>query len=100
MNKKNSPERKKKKNGLRQKMAEMLELPTEVVADKPKVVTVGKNEVYIENYKGIIEFVKTLVKVNTSNGIITITGNDLSIKEITSEDIVIKGDIENIDYDV
>lgn len=79
-------------------MAKLLEIPDEVVSDRPKITTVGRREVFVENYKGIIEFSNEIVKINTNYGIITITGKNMKIREITSEDIIIFGDIDNIDY--
>lgn len=76
----------------------MLEIPEEVVSDRPKVTTVGRKEVFIENYRGIIEFTSKIVKINSNYGIITITGKNMRIREITNEDIIITGDIDNIDY--
>lgn len=95
--KKNSP---KKKESLtaREKVAKLLEIPDEVVSDRPKITTVGRREVFVENYKGILEFSNEIVKINTHYGVITITGKNMKIREITSEDIIIFGDIDNIDY--
>ncbi len=96
--KKNSLKKKKDALTAREKMAKLLEIPDEVVSDRPKITTVGRREVFVENYKGIIEFSNEIVKINTNYGIITITGKNMKIREITSEDIIIFGDIDNIDY--
>ncbi len=98
---------KKKKHGktkkkgaatLREKVAKMLELPEDVISDRPKITTVGRKEVFVENYRGIIEFTNEIVRINSNYGIITITGKDMKIREITNEDIIIFGNIDNIDY--
>jgi len=83
---------------VREKVAKMLEIPEEVVSDRPKITTVGWKEVFIENYRGIIEFTNEIVRINSNYGVITITGKNMKIREITSEDVIITGDIENIDY--
>ena len=86
---------------LKRKIAEELEIPSEVVTDVPKLTAVGRNELLVENYMGIIEYQNGLLRVNTTNGIINITGENLLIKEITSEEIIVKGDkITNISYTV
>lgn len=92
--------RKKEADTVREKVAKMLEIPEEVVSDRPKITTVGRKEVFIENYRGIIEFTNEIVRINSNYGIITIVGKNMKIREITNEDIIITGDIENIDYDV
>lgn len=83
---------------MREKVAKLLELPEDVISDRPKITTVGGKEVFVENYSSIIEFTGERVRINTKYGIITITGKNMKIREITSEDIIIFGSIDNIDY--
>lgn len=92
--------RKKETDTVKEKVARMLEIPEEIVSDRPKITTVGRKEVFIENYRGIIEFTNEIVRINSNYGIITITGKNMKIREITNEDIIITGDIDNIDYAV
>ncbi|HZK27332.1 MAG TPA: sporulation protein YqfC [Thermoclostridium sp.] len=91
---------KKKKDSVtvKEKVAKMLEIPEEVVSDRPKITTIGRKEVFVENYRAIIEFTNEIVKINSNYGVITITGKNMKIREITNEDIIIIGDIENIEY--
>lgn len=99
MKRKNSKKKEKKKHPtIRERVAKMLEIPEEVASDRPKITTVGRKEVLVENYKGIIEFSNEIIRIDSNHGIITITGKNMKIREITVEDIVITGDIENIDY--
>lgn len=93
-NKKNN----KQKLKLKEKVAKILELPQEVISDRPKITSVGRREVFVENYKGIIEFCGEIVRINSNYGIITITGKNMTIREITNENIIVNGDIDNIDY--
>lgn len=92
------PKKKKEKATVKEKVARMLEIPEEVVSDRPKITTVGRKEVFVENYRGIIEFTNEIVRINSNYGVITITGKNMKIREITNEDIIITGDIDNIDY--
>jgi sporulation protein YqfC len=82
-----------------EKLARMFELPPDLFGNRPKVTAVGRGEVLIENFKGIIDFNENMVRINTNNGIIRITGSGITIREITSEAIIIGGKISNIDYD-
>lgn len=101
MKKKKKPEKRKEKKEsvtLKEKVSKLLEIPDEVATDRPKITTMGKKEVFVENYKGIIEFTNEIVRINSNHGVITITGQNMKIKEITCDDIIIVGDIGNIDY--
>jgi len=98
--KKRLEKRKEKKDSvtIKEKVSKLLEIPDEVATDRPKITTMGRKEVYVENYKGIIEFTNEIVRINSNHGVITITGQNMRIKEITCDDIIIVGDIGNIDY--
>lgn len=86
------------KKSLREKFTEMLELPKELVLDIPKLTLVGNGDMMIENYKGVMEYGSARIRVNTGLGVVKITGMGLLIKEITSEDIIISGEIHTLDF--
>jgi len=86
------------KVSLKEKFSEMLELPKEIVMNIPKLTMVGNRDMIIENYKGIIEYDNARIRVNTGAGVIKITGSRLLIKEITSEDVIICGDINGLEF--
>ncbi|MGI6778675.1 MAG: sporulation protein YqfC [Acetivibrionales bacterium] len=90
--------KKDKKQGLKEKVTELLELPKEIVLNVPKITMLGTRDLIIENYKGIIEYYDGRIRVNTGVGIIKITGSSLVIKEITSEDIMVTGDISSLEF--
>ncbi len=75
-----------------------LELPRDIVLGMPKITVLGDREAFIENYKGIIEYDNTVVKLNTSLGMITLLGELLDIKTITDEDITISGKITKMEF--
>ncbi|HHX17501.1 MAG TPA: sporulation protein YqfC [Clostridium sp.] len=88
----------KNKSSIKEKMSEFLELPKEIVLDLSKITMYGNNNVLIENYKGIIEYENDRLRINTKDGIIRVMGNKLFIKEITSEDLLIYGEITSIEF--
>ncbi len=98
----NRRSRKKKeevpKPRLKEKVTEVLDLPKEVILDIPKLTMIGNTSLVIENYKGVIEYDMEKIRLNTGIGIIRIGGKGLVIKEITSEDIMVQGKIENLEF--
>ena len=88
--------KKKCKNG---RMNNILELPEEVISNKPKVTIVGFEELLIENYKSILEYDDFYIKINTHIGVININGFNLKLKEMTSEDIMVLGKIDSVDFE-
>lgn len=86
------------KKGMKEKFAEMLELPKELMLGLPKLTLIGNRDMMIENYKSVMEYGSARIKINTGSGIVKITGAGLLIKEITSEDIIISGAIHALDF--
>ena len=89
----------KKRKSSFSKIDRLLEIPQEVYTDTPKITITGFNEMIIENFKGILEYEDYYIRINTSLGIININGFNLKLGEMTEDDIVIKGDIETIDFE-
>lgn len=90
--------RNRKKNR-QNKLNKLLELPEEVISDKPKITIMGFNEALIENYKSILEYEDFYVKINTYIGAININGFNLRLKEMTDDDIMVLGSIDSIDFE-
>jgi sporulation protein YqfC len=98
--KKNIKKKKKSepKVKLKEKITEILELPKEIVLNMPKLTMLGNGDLIIENYKGIVEYEDNRIRINTNSGIIKVTGDRMLIKEITSEDIMIYGEINSLEF--
>jgi sporulation protein YqfC len=82
---------------VRERIADVLELPREIVLDLPKLTMVGRGNMIIENYKGIVEYDSSRIRINTGIGVIKISGSGMLIKEITSEDIMVGGIINSVE---
>ncbi len=93
---KSKEEKAKPREKIRRKIAEALELPKDVTLNVPRLTMIGTSNLIIENYKGIIEYERDKIRVNTSIGIISITGEGMIIREITSEDIMVEGEINSL----
>ena len=81
------------------KLDEILEIPVELSTNTPKITIVGFERLLIENYKGILEYQDYFVRVNTYIGIININGFNLQLEEMTSDDLLVIGKIENVDFE-
>ncbi len=97
MNKNGKPSR--TRTSFKEKVSEALELPKELVLDVPRITLIGNKQLILENYKGIIEYEDSRIRVKTSEGIIKMEGISMIIKEITSEDIMVKGEIKIIQFE-
>ena len=91
--------KKRKRIGKQNKLDRLLEMPTEISSNEPKVTVAGFKEMLIENYKAILEYEEFFVRISTYIGIININGFDLKLEEMTTDDLMIKGKIEAIDFE-
>lgn len=84
-------------SGLGDRLADLFELPKEVVLDLPQVSLVGNGFLKIENHRGIIEYQPELIRVNASRGEMAIRGKRLIIRTILPEEILISGKVAAIE---
>jgi len=83
---------------MREKMTTLLSLPKEIALNLPLILATGRGEINIENYKNIIEFTDTKIRINTSAGTLAIEGQGLNLKQITTEHILITGKISGMNW--
>ena len=65
----------------------------------PKITITAFDEMLIENFKAILEYEDFFVRVSTYIGVISINGFNLKLSQITEDDILVSGKIENIDFE-
>lgn len=87
-----------KGRGIKRNMTDALELPKEVMLNLPLISITGREEVTIENYKGIMEYGDEVIRVNTASGIIRMTGKELLLKQLTAECVIVSGKLEHIEF--
>ena len=81
------------------KVSKFLEIPREVISNVPKITITGFDEILIENFKGIIEYEDFFARISTEIGNIKIKGFNLKLNQMTDDDILVSGKIENIDFE-
>ena len=89
----------RRKKSVKSRISKVLEVPDEVVLDVPKLTILKFEEVLIENYKGILEYQDFFVRIKTNIGIININGFKLTLEEMTTDDLIVKGQIESVDFE-
>lgn len=83
---------------VKSKIAEKLNIPEDIAGGLPIVTVTGKNEIYVENYKGIIEYGPQSIRIQTKMCRITFSGKKLEIIYYTNSDMKITGEVESITY--
>ena len=94
-----SVSRRKNKKGMSSRFNSLLEIPQEVSTAIPKITIIGFEKMLIENYKGILEYQDFYIRISTYVGILNINGYELNLQEMTSDDLVVTGKIESMDFE-
>ena len=81
------------------KVSKFLEIPREVISNVPKITITGFDEILIENFKGIIEYEDFFARISTAIGNININLINLKLNQMTDDDLLVSGKIENIDFE-
>ncbi|TCT17054.1 sporulation protein YqfC [Natranaerovirga pectinivora] len=85
-------------HSIKKNLTQALNLPQDVTLGASLVTITGKNEVFIENYKGIIEYDTDYIKLSTKQGIIELRGKRFLINYLTDDEMKITGRISNINF--
>lgn len=88
---------KNKMDNFKYNISDALELPKDVVLDLPKIIITGNIQLNISNHKGIIEYTQETLRINSSIGIVKISGYNMELKTILSEEIIVTGFIEKVE---
>lgn len=78
---------------------ESLELPRDIMYGAVIITAMGRSQVLVENYKGIIEYTREKIRLQTKNCQVTVQGKQLVVEYYTNEEMKITGFIQGISYD-
>lgn len=84
---------------IKERIADELDLPKDIIIDIPKITVIGIGEILIENHKGIVAFDNEKIRVNSRLGIICIEGSDIEILFIGKSTITIGGRFKALNYE-
>ena len=79
-------------------MADIFELPQDLLFNLPRITMIGNIQLYIENYGGIIEYSGNVLRLKIKNGEIIIKGKDLKIKNFFADEMFVEGEITSLEY--
>lgn len=84
---------KRQRGRLVERVADVLELPREVVLQVPRLVLVGNMHLTIENHRGVVEFGPGKLVVGVGEGQVCVEGEGLTIVRIGREEMAVTGRI-------
>ena len=88
----------RKKEGLLERTAQVFDLPGEVVG-LPRVELTGRGELRMENHRGILAYGQEEILVSGGKLIVKIKGEDLVLRAMTAEELLITGIIGSVELE-
>lgn len=85
---------------LREKIADSIDISKEVILDTILLTMIGEREMTVENYKSIITYTDTKIKIKAKPYPIEIVGTGLEIRSITRELLYITGRIRSFAFSI
>ena len=84
---------------IKEGLVESLELPKDLVYGAVLVSITGRQEILIENYRGILEYTQNHISLQTKTCRLVIRGKNLHISYYTNEEMKITGWIDSVLYE-
>lgn len=79
-------------------VAELFDLPADVVAGLPRLELIGSRQLYLEHHRGILSYSEERIDANTSAGVLRIGGRGLSLLAMTGEELRVGGTILTLEW--
>lgn len=83
---------------VKQMIANTIDLPKDVMMDLPRITMIGQIHIYIENHRGLVAFSDNEIRLQLSNGQLSIRGEKFVIKTILPEEILLEGEIVSVSF--
>ena len=90
--------RRDRDGGVLDTVAELFDLPADVVAGLPRLEMVGSRQLYLEHHTGLLSYSDTRIDANTSAGVLRITGARLTLLAMTPEELRVGGVIDTVSW--
>lgn len=90
-------EKRRKKEGILERTAEVFDLPGDVVAGLPRIELTGNRELRMENHKGILAYGSEEIHVSGGRLVLKVRGTDLELKAMNASELLITGTILGVD---
>ena len=90
--------RRDRSGGVLSTVAELFDLPADVVAGLPRLEMVGNRQLYLEHHTGILAYSEEQIDANTTAGVLRIHGQQLTLLAMTAEELRIGGRIGGLEW--
>ena len=78
-------------------VAELFDLPGDVVAGLPRLEMIGNQQLYLENHLGILGYGQEQIDINTEFGVVRIKGERLTLLAMTAGEVRVGGRVSSVE---
>lgn len=79
-------------------VAELFDLPADVLAGLPRLELVGSRQLYLEGHRGLLSYSETQIDANTGFGVLRIRGERLTLLAMTAGELRVGGRIDAVEW--
>lgn len=90
--------RRDREGGVLTAVAELFDLPADVVAGLPRLEMVGSRQLYLEHHTGLLAYTEEQIDANTAAGVLRIKGERLTLMAMTAGELRIGGQIDSLEW--
>ncbi len=84
--------------GLRTRMAELFDLPADLVAGLAHTELLGSRQLFLEGHEGILAYSDTQIDISTGGSIVRVRGSGLELRSMTDREVRIRGNIDAVEF--
>ena len=88
----------KKRDGVLDRAAELFDLPAEALAGTPRLTVTGNKRIVVENHKGLLEYGETEIDINAGSTILKIKGENLELRSMNAQELMITGTVFSVEF--
>ena len=90
--------RKDRRSEVLSTVAELFDLPADVVAGLPRMELVGNRQLYLEHHTGLLAYSGERIDANTAMGVLRVRGEGMTLLAMTAEELRIGGRIDALEW--
>ena len=76
--------RRDRDGGVLETVAELFDLPADVIAGLPRLEMVGGRQLYVEHHTGLLAYTENQIDANTPAGVLRVKGERLTLLAMTA----------------
>ena len=88
--------RKDRNGGVLDTVAELFDLPADLVAGLPHLEMMGSRQLYLEHHTGILAYSDEQIDISGGSSIVKVTGEALELRAMTGLELLITGHITGV----